>query len=114
MRKKKHGGVRAGSGRPKIRQDLKLRTAAYSLKPETIDWIKEAADVADVSRSAYVQALLDDHRETQATVEVIRRAIQRDQESGAQRAAAEVRAMSATDRQKLLRMAKSTLEPKRS
>jgi hypothetical protein len=58
----KHGGARPGSGRPKIDSAAKAKTVGFSLPPQLIAWIEQAASEAGMSKSAFVAQVLERSR----------------------------------------------------
>ena len=58
----KHGGARPGSGRPNIDPAEKAKTVGFSLPPQLIAWIGQAAAEAGMSKSAFVAQVLERSR----------------------------------------------------
>ena len=58
----KHGGARPGSGRPKLDLAEKAKTVGFSLPPQLIHWIEQAAAEVGMSKSAFVALVLERSR----------------------------------------------------
>jgi hypothetical protein len=57
------GGIRENSGRRKMDATLKKRSVPVALRPDTIARLDRAAAEAQVSRSAIVERLVQEHLE---------------------------------------------------